>query len=244
MSYLLLQNNQTGEIFQLDTPFDQADYVAALEKIEIQTSRDKWLAGEGIIDLEIVEIITDTPVQDLMRMCNNPVLINMAESMYMDAQNKYNVDAYLEIIGGINDIFDFCNLCLQSDDVYYVSYDNGYGYEGYGNYLLEYRDDEIPDWILPYIDAESYGRDMAQGGDDYIGDYGFINEYDCDVDIEQYDKEELLVDEFEWQIELNDDKLADLGEQIYVREHKTPEPLPSAAWTPKEMSFESLIQIL
>lgn len=244
MSYLLLQNNQTGEIFQLDTPFDQADYVAALEKIEIQTSRDKWLAGEEITDLEIVDIETDTPVKDLMRMCNNPVLINMAESMYMDAQDEYAVNAYLEIIGGINDIFDFCNLCLQSDEVYYISYDNGYSYEGYGNYLLEYRDDEIPDWVLPYIDAESYGRDMAQGSDDYVGDYGFINSYDCVVDTEQYDKEELLVDEFKWQIELDDDEWADLGEQIYVRKHKAPEPLTKPAWTPKEMSFESLIQIL
>ena len=84
---------------------------------------------------------------------------------------------------------DFCNICLQSDEIPYYSYEEGHWHEGFGRERLRW-DDEVPDWLRDYIDYDAYGEDHDEFV--YVGEDGYID-YDNDyIDKSLYDAYEIM----------------------------------------------------
>ena len=194
MANVVLKNTLNGAKVTLQMPFDECEYVRALTTIGAKYDQEKWMTGEvKELGIAIDNICTDTPAYDHMYESQNPVLINLAENIYADAW-QLPIEMYFDEIG-VCDIEEFCNVCMQSEEIAYYSYDEGYWHEGYGRELLRYRFEagEIPQELEEYIDYDSYGQDQAQCNDDYIGEYGYLAG-DGGIDVNYYGTNEI----YEW----------------------------------------------
>lgn len=226
MSYLWIENGRTGEIEQLNTPFDRDTYFAALDKLGLEYDEDEADVG-NVDNMRVVEVSTDTPIPTMLERESNPLLINLAEYFWGAAAQQV-VELYMDYIR-LNDVEEFCNLCVQSDDMNYYAYENGYGFEGYGREMLMYSG-EVPEYLERYIDYEEYGNDYSTGSSDIIGEYGYICGDDTGFDETKYDFADLMNEYPDW------------DEPISAQQIKSEQPQP--VWTPKPMTQDVLFQML
>lgn len=231
MSYIWLQNATTGEIVKINTPFKRQDYFDALNQLGVEYDEEE-ADSEEIENVDVVEISTETPVEGLMESCNHPLLINLAEELWGDCDTwTPSVEAYIDW-AGCSDLEVFCNLCLQSEDINYYTYEYGESYEGYGREVARsyFECNELPDWIEDYIDYYEFGRDRAMDGEDYVGEYGYISGYDCGVDETYYTFNEMMEDSKYYSTTEN--------------HHANVECTPVHTWEPKPLTQDVLLQML
>ena len=196
MGSILLQNSMTGEVMRLGTPFDQGEWCETLQSLEIPYDQEEWANGHPR-NLEIAQINTTTPFEWQMDACKDPLLINVIENEYCDAYQSA-VDAMYEWNDGNYDALECANICLQSDEITYYSYEEGQDYEGYGREILRWRfeDGQIPNELADYIDYDAYGRDY-QSDYDYICRDGYLS--DCGgIDTTYYSRDELVKQSLSW----------------------------------------------
>lgn len=196
MGSILLQNSMTGEVMRLGTPFDQDEWYETLQSLEIPYDQEEWANGHPR-NLEIAQINTTTPFEWQMDACKDPLLINVIENEYHDAYQSC-VNAMYDCNDGNFDAMECANICIQSDEITYYPYEEGYSFEGYGREILRWRFEEgqIPTELADYIDYEEYGRDY-QSDYDYIYEDGYLSEGGS-IDVSYYTRDELISESLRW----------------------------------------------
>lgn len=177
----------------LTLPFKEQEYIDALAELNIAFKQEYLCFNSMPEELTVEYYESYIGFRPRFR---DAIELNLCEIAYGYASAPGNVNIYMDDIG-VSDASEYMNLCLGSEDVYVFYFDNGYGDEGYGHYLLD-EDDSVPDFIREYIYYEDYGCD--HNDDIYVHDECFHDPYEDSVDLTYYEPEELYR-ELDWDIE-------------------------------------------
>ena len=161
MAYLILTNDRDVSK-RLNLDFTEQEYADALADLSIPFEQ-RFLEVDNVpagLHVETMDLWMPTPHSIHF---DDPVMINFMWKAYDECDYQYAVDAYIEDIGIDNEV-EFINLCLDAENVGICWFDQGSYYEGWGHYLIDYCQEELPEWAESYFDYDQYGRD----NDNYV----------------------------------------------------------------------------